>query len=124
MHMKRGDLSSIIVGAGSGILMAIIVLSMIRRSMIPAGLLTLLVQCALACALPGCLEVLGSRVDLFRAEVIMVVVSMVLGIIYALTVSMNKYAMDELLQAVITIHVCSAAAVAVRQIVRRRGKQT
>lgn len=102
--------------------MALVVLMMIRRSMIPAGLLTLLVQCALACALPGCLEVLGSRVDLFRAEVIMVAVSMVIGILYALTVSMNRHAMDELLQAVVTIHVCSAAAVAVRQIVRRRGK--
>ncbi len=102
--------------------MALVVLTMIRRSMIPAGLLTLLVQCALACALPGCLEVLGSRVDLFRTEVIMVAVSMVIGILYALTVSMNRHAMDELLQAVVTIHVCSAVAVAVRQIVRRRGK--
>ena len=120
--MKTGDLNSIIVGAGSGILMAIIVLNMIRRSMIPAGLLTLLVQCALACALPGCLEVLGKRVDLFKAEIIMVAVSLGLGILYALTVAMNKYAMDELLQAVITIHVCSALGVVVRQIVRRRGK--
>ncbi|MCR5372440.1 MAG: hypothetical protein K6E41_03115 [Solobacterium sp.] len=120
--MKTGNLNSILVGTGSGVLMALVVLTMIRRSMIPAGLLTLLVQCALACALPGCLEVLGSRVDLFRTEVIMVAVSMVIGILYALTVSMNRHAMDELLQAVVTIHVCSAVAVAVRQIVRRRGK--
>ena len=42
--MKTGNLNSILVGVGSGVLMALVVLTMIRRSMIPAGLLTLLVQ--------------------------------------------------------------------------------
>ena len=100
--------------------MAVILVFMMQRIFLPVELLPLIGMTALACALPGCLEVLGNRVDLFRTECIMIGVSAVIGLVYALSVSLNTAARDALLQVVVTVHVCSAAALAVRRIIRRK----
>ena len=104
--------------------MAVILLFLLQRIFLPIDLLPLLIMVALACALPGCLEVLGTRVDLFRTECIAVGVSALTGIIYALSVSLNAAARDALLQVVVTVHICSALAVVIRQIIRRRGNHS
>ncbi len=122
--MTKDTINTILIGAGSGILMAVILLFLLQRIFLPIDLLPLLIMVALACALPGCLEVLGTRVDLFRTECITVGVSALIGIIYALSVSLNAAARDALLQVIVTVHICSALAIAIRQIVRRRGNHS
>ncbi len=121
--MNTDGINAWLTGACAGIIMAVILLWLIQHTMITdSDLVRVLGLTALACALPGCLEVLGDRVDLFRAEVIMIAVSACTGLVYAQTVSMNAYTQNSLAEIIVTVHLASSTAVIIRQLIRRRGK--
>ena len=121
--MNTDGINAWLTGICAGIIMAVILLWLIQRTMIVStDFFRVLGLTALGCALPGCLEVLGNRVDLFRAEVIMIAVSACTGLVYAQTVALNAYTQNSLAEIIIAVHIASSAAVIIRQIIRRRGK--
>lgn len=113
--------SEIIAGIVSGVLMAMVLITVNRWTGFSHDRLMNITQCVIACALPWCASVFESRGLSERwIESLMIVVSMIICLLYGSTVALDASTESWLIRQALLVHLSSMIFTALRLVLKGR----
>ena len=108
-ELLKQRVMSVIAGVAAGFVMATVLLLLVRNfSVFTTMTFAYFVIVVIGCFLPGCMDVLRRRgFYILIVEIVMIVTSGNVCVLYADTISRNDLARQNLLHAMIVLHVIS-----------------
>ena len=113
-------ISSIMIGAAGGVLMASVLLFLFQRTGYALNTASLFLTAVIASAIPWCMQWVEKRgIYPFPAEFLMTAVSLIICLLYMHEASGNELAAASMTRAFVIVHAVSGITTLIRYILRR-----